>query len=165
MTEPSRDFVRDAADRIDRSRARAWVLQVHYRWESEGAKGSFQDALRNIVATRRVSPKRLPYVRTVVAVLDERLPLIDARLREALDNWRLERVSAIDRAVLRIGAAEMLFVDEIPAKVAIQEAIRLAEAYGGDESPRFVNGVLDALYKRYGQQAGAHFPRAGDAGP
>jgi N utilization substance protein B len=165
MAEPTRDFVRDAADRIDRSRARAWVLHVHYRWESEGAKGSFQDALRNIVATRRVSPKRLPYVRTVVAVLDDRLALIDARLREALDNWRLERVSAIDRAVLRIGAAEMMFVDEIPAKVAIQEAIRLAEAYGGDESPRFVNGVLDALYKRYGEHAGAHSPRAGDAGP
>jgi N utilization substance protein B len=155
-----RDAFRDAAERIDRSRARAWLLQVHYRWESEGAKGSFQEALRNVMATRRVSPKRLPYVRQVVAVLDERLGAVDARLREALDNWRLERLSAIDRAVLRIGAAEMLFVDEIPAKVAIQEAIRLAEAYGGDESPRFVNGVLDALYKRLGEQpSSATHPR------
>jgi N utilization substance protein B len=84
-----------------------------------------------------------------VAVLDARLADIDAALRDALDNWRLERLSAIDRAVLRIGAAEILYVDEVPPKVAIQEAIRLAESYGGDESPRFVNGVLDALYKRY----------------
>jgi len=150
LTEPRLgDHLRDRAERIDRSRARAWVLQVHYRWESEGAKGSFQEALRNVVATRRVSPKRLPYVRTVVAVLDERIATIDAKLREALDNWRLERLSAMDRAVLRIGAAEILFVDEVPPKVAIHEAIRLAEAYGGDESPRFVNGVLDALYKRH----------------
>tara|TARA_B100000405_G_scaffold37931_1_gene25569 strand:- start:2145 stop:2312 length:168 start_codon:yes stop_codon:yes gene_type:complete len=49
--------------------------------------------------------------------------------------------------VLRLGAVELLYSEEIPPKVAIQEAILLAEAYGGDESPRFVNGVLDALYK------------------
>jgi N utilization substance protein B len=133
---------------------------VHYRWESEARsdsgkdkgegsrKPSFQEALHNLIATRRISPRRLPYVRQVVSVLDARIDDIDRALRAALDNWRLERLSAIDRAVLRIGAAEILFVDEVPAKVAIQEAIRLAEAYGGDESPRFVNGVLDALYKR-----------------
>jgi len=164
LTEPQpRDQPRDRAERIDRSRARAWVLQVHYRWESEGSKGSFQEALRNVIATRRVSPKRLPYVRRVVAVLDERITSIDAKLREALDNWRLERLSAIDRAVLRIGAAEILFVDEVPGKVAIQEAIRLAEAYGGDESPRFVNGVLDALYKRHDPSSATQGSR--DAAP
>jgi N utilization substance protein B len=137
------------------------VLQVHYRWESERGSEkqkesratSFQRALGNLVATRRISPRRLPYVRRVVEVLDARLAQIDEALRESLDNWRLERLSAIDRAVLRIGAAEILFVDEVPAKVAIQEAIRLAEAYGGDESPRFVNGVLDALYKRHDKDA------------
>ena len=56
-------------------------------------------------------------------------------------------MSRIDRAVLRLGVVELLYLEEIPPKVAIQEAILLAEAYGGDESPRFVNGVLDALYK------------------
>jgi N utilization substance protein B len=109
---------------------------------------SFAHALGNIIATRRISPRRLPYVRKLVDVLDARLGDIDSALREALDNWRIERLSAIDRAVLRIGAAEILYVDEVPAKVAIQEALHLADAYGGDESPRFVNGVLDALYKR-----------------
>jgi N utilization substance protein B len=84
----------------------------------------------------------------VLALMDQHLPEIDAALRGALDNWRLDRLSRIDRAVLRIAATEMLYVDEIPPRVAIQEAIRLAEAYGGEDSPRFVNGVLDALYKR-----------------
>jgi N utilization substance protein B len=123
LTDPVQrpsDSLRDRGERLDRSRARAWVLQVHYRWESElsrdtpkqaPAKGSFEQALRNIIATRRVSPRRLPYVRRVVAVLDARLADIDAALRAALDNWRLERLSAIDRAVLRIGAAEMLYVN------------------------------------------------------
>jgi N utilization substance protein B len=133
--------------RLDRSRARAWILHIHYRWESEGARGTIAEALRATMSTRHVSPRRLPYVRRVVALLDQHLREVDEALRAALDNWRLERLSAMDRAVLRIGATEILFVEDVPPKVAIQEAIRLAEAYGGDESPRFVNGVLDALYK------------------
>jgi len=90
----------------------------------------------------------VPYIRQLLKLLDAHRPEVDEALRSALDNWRLDRVSAIDRAVLRIGAIELLRVDDVPPKVAIQEAIRLAEAYGGDDSPRFVNGVLDALYKR-----------------
>lgn len=134
-------------ERLDRSRARAWILQVHYRWECGGSEGTLRDALVDTLATRRMSPRRIPYVRTVLTLLDEHLLEIDEALRDALDNWRLDRLSTIDRAVLRIGAVEILHLDEIPPKVAIQEAIHLAEAYGGDDSPRFVNGVLDALYK------------------
>lgn len=134
-------------ERIDRSRARAWALQIHYRWESTGFRGSLRDALVETTASRRVSPRRLPYIRRLMTLLDEHMPEIDEKLTDALENWSLDRLSRIDRAVLRIGAAELLHQDEIPPKVAIQEAIRLAEAYGGDESPRFVNGVLDALYK------------------
>lgn len=140
-------------ERRDRSRARAWILQVHYRWESGGGEGTLLDALEHTQATRRVSRRRLPYIRRVLEVMDEHRAEIDAELRKALDNWRLDRVSAMDRAVLRIGAAEILYLDEIPPKVAIQEAILLAEAYGGEESPSFVNGVLDALYKHSAGQA------------
>ena len=91
---------------------------------------------------------RLPYVRQLLGLVDEHLPELDRQLHDALENWRLERLSAIDRAVLRLAAAELLYVDEVPPKVTIQEGIRLAEQYGGPDSPRFVNGVLDALYKR-----------------
>lgn len=136
------------AERLDRSRARAWLLQIHYRWESEGREGTLRQALSATQATRRISPRRVPYVRSVLTEMDEHLPEIDSALRAALENWRLDRLSKIDRAVLRIAAAEILYVADVPPKVAIQEAIRLAESYGGDESPRFVNGVLDALYKR-----------------
>lgn len=135
-------------ERLDRSRARAWLLQIHYRWESEGGRGALAEALATTMATRRISPRRIPYVRRVIALLDEHLAEVDAALRSALDNWRLDRLSKMDRAVLRIAATEMLYVEDVPPKVAIQEAILLAEAYGGEESPRFVNGVLDALFKR-----------------
>ena len=135
------------AERIDRHRARVWLLQIHYRWESASFGGSLRDALVDTVATRRVSPRRLPYIRSVLGLLDEHLNEVDAKVSSALDNWRLERVGKIDRAILRIGAVEILYIDEVPPKVSIQEAIRLAEAYGGPDSPRFVNGVLDALFK------------------
>lgn len=140
-------------ERIDRSRARAWVLQIHYRWESTGFEGSLRDALVETTRTRRISPRRLPYIRELLTALDDHLGDIDDALRAALDNWSLDRLSRIDRAVLRMGAVELLYRDDIPPKVAIQEAIRLAEAYGGDESPRFVNGVLDALYKGSAERA------------
>ncbi len=135
------------SERIDRSRARAWVLQIHYRWESGGLEGSLRDALGETIATRRIAPRRLPYIRKLLGLLDRHMDEIDDALRSHLDNWSLDRLSTIDRAVLRIGAVELLMSEDLPPKVAIQEAIRLAEAYGGDESPRFVNGVLDALYK------------------
>jgi transcription antitermination protein NusB len=136
----------DRTERIDRTRGRAWALQIHYRWETTGSEGSLRDALVETTGTRRIAPRRLPFIRGLMRLLDEHLPELDSALKAHLDNWSLNRVSAIDRGVLRIGAAEILFSD-VPPKVAIQEAIRLAEAYGGRESPRFVNGVLDALYK------------------
>jgi N utilization substance protein B len=134
-------------ERIDRSRSRAWALQVHYRWESGGREGTLQTAFDHTMATRRISPRRRPYLRRLLAVLDEHGASIDRTLQDALENWRLDRLSTIDRAILRVAGAEMLYLEDIPPKVSIQEAIRLAEAYGGPDSPRFVNGVLDALYK------------------
>ena len=137
----------DRAERIDRSRARAWALQIHYRWESQGPEGSLRDTLVDTTATRRIKPSRLPYIRELLSLLDEHIEEIDRTLRRYLDNWSMDRLSRIDRAVLRLAVVELLHREDIPPKVTIQEAIHLAEAYGGDESPRFVNGVLDALYK------------------
>jgi len=137
-----------ARERIDRHRARGWALQVHYRWESGGGEGSFRDALVETLRTRRMAPTRLPYVRRVLGTLDEHVKEIDRALQDSLENWRIERLSSIDRGILRISATELLHLRDIPPKVSIQEGIRLAELYGGNDSPRFVNGVLDALYKR-----------------
>jgi N utilization substance protein B len=138
-----------ARERIDRYRAREWALQIHYRWESGTREGSFRESLGDTLATRRISPRRLPYLRRVLGALDEHLREIDQALQDALENWHLSRLSSIDRGILRVAAAEMLYLVDIPPKVSIQEGIRLAELYGGQDSPRFVNGVLDALYKHH----------------
>ena len=136
------------ARRIDRTRARSWALQIHYQWDVRGRQGTVSDVLQDVMALRRIAEARMPYLRRLTAELDARGDELDELLEEALDNWRMERLALIDRGILRIAAAELLCFDEIPPKVSIQEAVRLAERYGGPESPGFVNGVLDALYKR-----------------
>jgi N utilization substance protein B len=70
---------------------------------------------------------------------------IDRRLSEAAENWRLVRMAAVDRNVLRLGTYELLHTPETPANVALDEAINLARRYGSADSPAFVNGVLDRL--------------------
>jgi N utilization substance protein B len=75
---------------------------------------------------------------------------LDEELAEVTTNWRLERLGAIERSVLRLGAAE-LRRGETPPRVVIQEAVRLAERYGSAASAKFVNGVLDALARRMGR--------------
>jgi N utilization substance protein B len=88
------------------------------------------------------------YLELLLESLQDHLPEVDRALQSALENWRLDRLSVMDRSILRLAGTELLFLDDIPPKVSIQEGIHLAEAYGGKDSPRFVNGVLDALYKR-----------------
>lgn len=134
-------------ERIDRRRARAWALQILYQWEASRNPGGPRDALVETRRTRRIAERRLPYIRRVLGLLGDHLPEVDRKLQAALENWRLHRLSSIDRSILRLAATEMLYMEDVPPKVSIQEGIRLAEAYGGDESPRFVNGVLDALYR------------------
>ena len=134
----------------DRSRARAWAIQVLYRWESAGGGETIAQALEKVLKTRRVASRRIEYIQLVLETLQDHLPDVDRALQGALENWRLDRLSVMDRSILRVAATELLFLEEIPPKVSIQEGIHLAEAYGGKDSPRFVNGVLDALFKRPG---------------
>ena len=147
---PVESPARDGAHPRDRSRARAWALQVLYRWESAGGGETISQALNTILGSRRVSPRRVSYLELLLETLQDNLPTVDRALQSALENWRLERLSVMDRSILRLAATELLFLEDIPPKVSIQEGIHMAEAYGGKDSPRFVNGVLDALYKRPG---------------
>ncbi len=134
-----------SSSRINRTRARAWGVQVHYQWDVSKTGDSLSEVLLGVLSSRRVSTVRIPYVKRIVSNLDRFGEEVDGALSSVLDNWRLDRLSAIDRAVLRIAALEMLFFKDIPPKVSILEGVRLAELYGGAESPGFVNGVLDAL--------------------
>jgi transcription antitermination protein NusB len=133
----------------ERSRAREWALRALYAWEARGGGGAGLEEVATEFLTRRlIAPGRRPYFRRILDAVATEEARLDAELQECLTNWRLERLSSIDRNILRIAAAEMLEFDDIPPRVSIQEAVRLAEKYGTDRSPAFVNGVLDALMRR-----------------
>ncbi len=73
---------------------------------------------------------------------------IDRMIVAAADNWRLDRMAVVDRNILRMGAAQLAFMgDEVPPKVAIDESIELAKVYGEEDSSRFINGILDRIYR------------------
>lgn len=130
-----------------RSRARSWALQVLYAWDMAGVGRDLSGYADEALARRRVSRRYRPYLDRLLELVASHALEIDATVQEHMPNWRLERLSAIDRAILRIATAELLYQEDVPGKVAIHEAIRLAERYGGKESHRFVNGVLDAVYQ------------------
>lgn len=86
------------------------------------------------------------YAEALVRGIAENADDIDARLAATSENWSVDRMPVVDRALLRLAVYEMVYVDEVPVSVAINEAVELAKAYGGeDESPRFVNGVLGRI--------------------
>lgn len=130
-----------------RSRARGWALQVLYAWESRGERDRLPNLLSEFISTRRIGAEAQEYLETLITTLDLYLEPIDQTVTASLLNWRMERLSIIDRNILRLAAAEMLHL-AIPPRVVIQEALQLAEKYGTNESPRFINGVLDALMRR-----------------
>jgi N utilization substance protein B len=135
-----------------RSRARSWALQTLYAWDLSDGDQALPSFAEKIFAMRTISPRYRPYVDELLASLAENLPLVDSTIQANLANWRLERLTAIDRSILRLATTELLTIRDVPTRVAIHEAIRLAERYGTEESPRFVNGVLDAVARDRKQQ-------------
>ena len=77
---------------------------------------------------------------------------IDEELQSASKNWRLERMSTVDRNILRLATAELMYAQSIPTKVVINEAIELAKRFGTTESPAFVNGILDRVAAKVREQ-------------
>ncbi|CAN5762825.1 transcription antitermination factor NusB [soil metagenome] len=131
-----------------RSRARGWALQALYAWESRGsAPDQVVLVLEQLAETLHVSPRNRLYAAVLVQLVGRNLPRIDEIIQQHLTNWSLHRLSVVDRNILRLGVAELMFVDDVPPRVSIREMLRLAEHYGTDESPRFINGVLDAVMR------------------
>ena len=73
-------------------------------------------------------------------------------IKSHLENWEIDRVAHIDRILLKMGICEIHFIDDIPPKVTISEMVEISKIYSTDESPIFINGILDAVYKNYQKQ-------------
>jgi N utilization substance protein B len=131
------------------SRARGRALQALYAWDVRGQEG-LERVATMVWDDLAIGPEERKFASQIVGVVMKQGADIDRALTEVTANWRLERLGAIERCVLRLAAAELIR-GEVPPKVVIQEAVRLAERYGSAQSARFVNGVVDALARRMGR--------------
>lgn len=95
-----------------------------------------------------ISDKDRDYVTARANKIIELLPQIDAKLNEISKGWKIDRLGKVELAILRLGIYEMLFDDDIPTNVALNEAVELAKTFGGDTSPSFINGVLGKLVEQ-----------------
>ncbi|MCF0148471.1 MAG: transcription antitermination factor NusB [Clostridium sp.] len=89
----------------------------------------------------------LDYIKEILLKVEENKVEIDKKIEGALANWKLERVSKVNLSILRLAIAEMLYMEDIPEKVAINEAIEMTKKYSEDKSVSFINGVLDKAFK------------------
>ncbi|MBV8231963.1 MAG: transcription antitermination factor NusB [Planctomycetaceae bacterium] len=127
-----------------RTRGREIALQVLYQTEQN--PGLPREEVRRFIERRLFGDRKLcEFAAALIAGVQAHQPQIDRLISEVAENWRLDRMAAIDRNILRLGAYEMLFCPDVPAKVAINESLELAKRYSTAQSSRFVNGILDRL--------------------
>lgn len=131
-----------------RSRAREVALQLLFQRDHN--PNAERATIEQFAKDRLREPGLITFCLTLYDGVVTRRDEIDARLAEAAENWRLPRMAAVDRNVLRIGAFEILAEGDTPAQVALDEAIELSRRFGSADSPAFVNGVLDRLLKNKG---------------
>ncbi len=131
------------------TRGRARALQALYAWDLRDGQPLDRVALL-LWDDLEVAPEERAFADALLRIVRAQGKDLDAELGEVTTNWRIERLGAIERCVLRLAAAE-LSQGATPPRVVLQEAVRLAERFGSEQSARFVNGVLDALARRMGR--------------
>ena len=131
-----------------RRKAREAVLQALY-W-TESSEDPIQQTLHTMCLRAGLSLDASQFAVALGKETWARMEALDLMIGSASENWALERISRIDRLLLRMALAEILAFEDIPVKVSINEAIELAKRYSVEKSPAFINGILDALVKREG---------------
>jgi N utilization substance protein B len=133
------------------TRARALTLQLLHAWDVQGQTSiAPESAWGRVLGLVKPGPKVEERAMELGLCVVERRPELDGHIERAADRWRVERLSVVDRNVLRIGTCELI-TDAAPARVVIDEAVRLARWFGGEKSPSFVNGVLDRIARNLGK--------------
>jgi N utilization substance protein B len=105
------------------------------------------EVVKEVLKKVKLNEKNLEFLDKLIGKIKENKKTIDKTIKKHLINWEFNRLSYIDRAILRIATCELLYFEDIPPKVSINEAIELAKEFSDEEAKRFINGVLDAIYK------------------
>jgi N utilization substance protein B len=144
-----------------RRQAREWVVQ--FLFQTEFNPEELDQALDDFWNDEEKAPldRDRNYVNEVIHGVIEQQKKIDRSIKRYTDNWDVDRLGVLDRIVLRVAVYEMLFRDDVPPVVSINEAIEIAKAFSGQKSARFVNGVLDRIQKELDRPARGNRPDNG----
>ena len=132
----------------NRHLARTIAMQSLFIWDFNGKqKVDFDKIVKANFASFAPGFDDGGFVKNLISGVMKNLPQIDTCITKYATEWPLDQITIVDRNILRIGVFELVFDKDIPAKVAINEAIEIAKTFGGESSGKFVNGVLGAIYK------------------
>jgi N utilization substance protein B len=138
----------------NRHLSRSIVLQTLFEWDFNSQKtNEAVDCLLRNIAEFADNSADLEFMKMLLSGVIAKAEDLNSIINKAAPEWPIDKISTVDRNVLRMGLYELLFSDrgEVPPKVAINEAIELAKSFGGENSGKFVNGVLGAVYKEIGE--------------
>ena len=137
-----------------RRTGRAYALQILYARDGDPATDVMDAATKWASEFElEVEPAAQTFARELVTAATNHAPEIDDLITTSSKNWRIDRMSRVDRNILRLGACELLAFKDVPVKVVINEAVELAKRFGTAESSAFVNGVLDRIATAVGRSA------------
>lgn len=142
----------------DRRKSRELALQTIYAYNmqiagEEASKVSIKEIKKNLIFDLNVKKSVAEYAEKLVDITLENREKIIGHIVKTSDNWDIDRISHVDKAVLYIAIAEMLNCPDVPVKVVINEALELARSFSSDESIPFINGILDGVHKKWGKKA------------
>ncbi|MDY6825063.1 MAG: transcription antitermination factor NusB [Thermodesulfobacteriota bacterium] len=130
------------------SRRRSRVLALQFLFAEDVIPGNRVDErLEDFCARFNLSRKTYPHFFTLVQGVKQARDEVEAWIEGSSEHWKISRMSGVDRNIMRIAVYEMLYCDDVPAKVAINEAIEIGKKFGTEESGAFINGVLDRINK------------------
>jgi N utilization substance protein B len=128
-----------------RRKSRELALQALYQGELAGQAGLLD--FEEFCSHFQVNKKAIPYAKNLLDGVQEKREEINQLIIKYAENWRLERMSVIDRNILRLAVFELRYQEDVPTSVAINEAVEISKRYSTDESGSFINGILDAMVK------------------
>ena len=127
-----------------RRAARQCVLKALFAYQF-----SKNDTIDQLVSENPELKDNNDFIQSLFDIVLEHVKLTEDIIRSHLENWEIDRVALIDKILLKMGICEIYFIDDIPPKVTISEMVEIAKIYSTDESPVFINGILDAVFKNY----------------
>ena len=127
-------------------------LTLKFLYQSEMNKENIEEQIKIFIERNSSHGEGEVFMESLVKSIYKEMEEIDKIIQECSDNWILDRMTVIDRNILRMGTCELLFDFLTPPRVVINEAIDIAKKYGNEDSPDFINGILDKIHKKIGHK-------------